>query len=138
VSRHRLALSLPAPERGKHQRLRRKSGQILRQASITGRTGSGTAIGARLPKHLITFQVMRRSLGTHLSGHGTLKDTQGALRHASIKTTGNVYVQVVEENVMRAINSHATTVLDGWTPAVEDMGLTGRNIKRLPAPTQAT
>ncbi len=89
-----------------------------------------------IPKHLITFQVMRRSLGTHLSGHGTLKDTQGALRHASITTTGNVYVQVVEENVMRAVNSHATTVLEGWTPAVESMRLTGRNIKRLPQPSQ--
>jgi integrase len=89
-----------------------------------------------IPKHLITFQVMRRSLGTHLSGHGTLKDTQGALRHASITTTGNVYVQVVEANVMRAVNSHATTVLEGWTPAVETMGLTGRNVKRLPQPSQ--
>jgi integrase len=85
-----------------------------------------------IPARLITFQVMRRSLGTHLSGHGTLKDAQGALRHASITTTGNVYVQVVEENVMRAVNSHASTVLEGWTPAVERMGLTGRNVKRLP------
>ena len=65
-----------------------------------------------------------------------LKDAQGALRHASITTTGNVYVQVVEENVMRAVNSHATTVLEGWTPAVETMGLTGRNVKRLPQPSQ--
>jgi len=89
-----------------------------------------------IPARLITFQVMRRSLGTHLSGHGTLKDTQGALRHASITTTGNVYVQVVEENVMRAVNSHATTVLEGWTPAVDNMRLTGRNVKRLPEPTQ--
>jgi hypothetical protein len=77
---------------------------------------------------------MRRSLGTHLSGHGTLKDTQGALRHASITTTGNVYVQVVEENVMRAVNSHATTVLEGWTPAVESTGRTGRNLKRISEP----
>jgi hypothetical protein len=87
-----------------------------------------------IPTRLITFQVMRRSLGTHLSGHGTLKDTQGALRHASITTTGNVYMQVVEENVMRAVNSHASTVLEGWSPAVESMGLTGRNVKRLPEP----
>jgi integrase len=95
-------------------------------------------IAARLgiPRHLVTFQVMRRSLGTHLSGHGTLKDTQGALRHASITTTGNVYVQVVEENVMRAVNSHATTVLEGWSPAVGAMGLTGRNVRRLPAPSR--
>ena len=89
-----------------------------------------------IPNHLITFQVMRRSLGTHLSGHGTLKDTQGALRHASITTTGNVYVQVVEENVMRAVNSHASTVLEGWTPAVDSMGLTGRNVKRLAEPIE--
>jgi hypothetical protein len=27
-------------------------------------------------------------------------------------------------------------VLEGWTPAVETMGLTGRNLKRLPEPTQ--
>ena len=65
---------------------------------------------------------------------GTLKDTQAALRHASITTTGNVYVQVVEENVMRAVNSHASTVLEGWTPAVESMGLEGRNVKRLAEP----
>lgn len=88
-----------------------------------------------IPVHLITFQVMRRSLGTHLSGHGTLKDTQGALRHASITTTGNVYVQLIEESVMRAVNSHATTVLEGWQPAIGDMGLKGRNFKGLPAST---
>jgi hypothetical protein len=84
---------------------------------------------------LVTFQVMRRSLGTHLQDHGTLKDTQGALRHASITTTGNVYVQVVEESVMRAVNSHATAVLDGWIPAVEGLGLKGRNIRSVPAET---
>jgi hypothetical protein len=71
---------------------------------------------------------MRRSLGTHLQGHGTLKYTQGALRHASSTTTGNVYVQIVEEGVMRAVNSHATAVLEGWTPEVESMGVTERNV----------
>jgi hypothetical protein len=55
------------------------------------------------------------------------------LRHASITTTGNVYVQVVEESVMRAVNSHAAAVLDGWTPTVEDLGLKGRNLKRAPS-----
>ena len=84
-----------------------------------------------IPDHLVTFQVMRRSLGTHLQAHGTLKDTQGVLRHASITTTGNVYVQVVEESMMRAVNSHAAAVLDGWTPAVEDLGPKGRNLKRV-------
>ena len=91
-----------------------------------------------IPNHLMTFQVMRRTLGTNLQQHGTLKDAQGVLRHASITTTGNVYVQIVEENVMRAVNSHATTVLEGWTPRVGGMGLTGRNIKRLEAQMQTT
>ena len=30
----------------------------------------------------------QRTLGTNLQHHGTLKDAQGALRHASIRTTG--------------------------------------------------
>ena len=46
----------------------------------------------------------------------------------------NVYVQVVEDNVMRAVNSHASTVLEGWRPEVENMSVTGRNVKRLPEP----
>jgi hypothetical protein len=79
---------------------------------------------------------MRRSLGTHLQGHGTLKDAQGALRHASITTTGNVYVQVIEKSVMDAVNSHATSVLDGWTPPIDELGLRGRNIRRLPNTTR--
>jgi hypothetical protein len=52
--------------------------------------------------------------------------------------TGNVYVQVIEASVMRAVNSHATAVLDGWTPAVEGLGLQGRNIRSLPAAMQDT
>jgi integrase len=91
-----------------------------------------------IPDRFMTFQVMRRSLGTHMQDHGTLKDTQGALRHASIATTGNIYVQVIEPNVMRAINSHANAALNGWTPPIESLGLTGRNIKRLPASGQGS
>src|SRR5579871_6964151 len=55
-----------------------------------------------IPICLITFQVMRRTLGTNLQHHGTLKDAQGALRHASIRTTGDVYVQTIETSVMNA------------------------------------
>jgi len=48
---------------------------------------------------LVTFQVMRRSLGTHLQAHGNSKDAQGTLlRHSSITTTGNAYVQVLQED----------------------------------------
>jgi integrase len=49
-----------------------------------------------IPDRLVTFQVMRRTLGTDLQEHGTLKDAQGALRHASIQTTGDVYMQTIE------------------------------------------
>jgi integrase len=124
------ALMFPTFGRGK------RTGQAVPRHAKNFLTWRVRPIAEKLgiPKHLITFQVMRRSLGTHLSGHGTLKDTQGALRHASITTTGNVYVQVVEDNVMRAVNSHASTVLEGWRPKVESMGLTGRNLKRLPEP----
>ncbi len=67
-----------------------------------------------IPDRLVTFQVMRRTLGTDLQEHGTLKDAQGALRHASIRTTGDVYVQTIEKNVLNAMNSRTMGILAGW------------------------
>jgi len=32
---------------------------------------------------------------------------------------------------LRAVNSHAAAVLDGWTPAPERLGLESRNVKRV-------
>ena len=66
-----------------------------------------------IPESLITFQVMRRTLGTNLQHHGTLKDAQGALRHASIRTTGDVYVQTIEASVLNAMNSRTMEILTG-------------------------
>ena len=82
-----------------------------------------------IPAHLVTFQVMRRTLGTDMQKHGTLKDAQGALRHASIKTTGDVYVQTIEQSVLQAVNSRTTAVLNGWEAPVGKLGLQGRNLK---------
>ena len=82
-----------------------------------------------IPDRLVTFQVMRRTLGTDLQHHGTLKDAQGALRHASITTTGNVYMQPIDESVLRAVNSRAHAVLAGWVPSMEKLGRTGRQPK---------
>jgi integrase/type IV secretory pathway VirB2 component (pilin) len=62
---------------------------------------------------LITFQVMRRTLGTDLQKYGTLKEAQRILRHADIKTTGNVYMQAIPESVMKAINKRTRAVLKG-------------------------
>jgi len=71
-----------------------------------------------IPDRLITFQVMRRTLGTNLQHHGTLKDAQGALRHASIQTTGDVYMQAIEGSVLQALNSRTSEILSDWKPTL--------------------
>jgi integrase len=75
-----------------------------------------------IPDRLITFQVMRRTLGTNLQHHGTLKDAQGALRHASIRTTGDVYVQTIEASVLNAMNSRTLEILVDWQPELVSRG----------------
>ena len=65
--------------------------------------------------------------------HGTLKDTQGILRHASIKTTGDVYVQTIEQSVLAAVNSRTSAVLGDWKMSDKSLGLKGRNLKGLNA-----
>jgi integrase len=84
-----------------------------------------------IPDRLITFQVMRRTMGTDMQHHGTLKDAQGALRHASIKTTGDVYVQTLDQSVARAVRSRTAAVLGDWRAPIEKLGLKGRNIRSL-------
>jgi hypothetical protein len=86
-----------------------------------------------IPDRLVTFQVMRRTLGTDMQKDGTLKDTQSMLRHASIKTTGDVYVQTIERSVLDAVNSRTAAVLKGWTAPVGNLGLKGRNVKGIEA-----
>jgi integrase len=82
-----------------------------------------------IPDRLVTFQVMRPTLGTDLQHHGSLKDTQSVLRHASIKTTGDVYVQPIEQSVLQAVNSRPSALLKGWKAPVILMGQKGRNPK---------
>ena len=89
------------------------------------------ALQLGIPDRLATFQVMRRMLGTDMQKHRTLKDAQGMLRHASILTTGDVYVQTIEQSVLQAVNSHTDAVLYGWTAPVEKLGLKGRNLRGL-------
>jgi integrase len=71
-----------------------------------------------IPDRLVTFQVMRRTLGNQSS---TSRHTQGctrALRHASIRTTGDVYVQTIEASVLNAMNSGTFEILSGWKPLI--------------------
>ena len=71
--------------------------------------------------------------------HGSLKDAQGALRHASIKTTGDVYVQTIEESVLNAMNSRTMGILAGWEhPALInggaiEVGVEAANLGRQPS-----
>lgn len=101
--------ALMFPTLGRDQRIGKK---VPRQArnflkwrihSITDKLG--------IPRNLVTFQVMRRTLGTDMQHHGTMKDAQGILRHASITTTGNVYMQQIPASVMAAINSRTRAIL---------------------------
>lgn len=82
-----------------------------------------------IPDRLVTFQVMRRTLGTDMQSHGTLKDAQSLLRHASIQTTGNVYMQRIDQSVVEAVNSRTDAVLNGMKIAPETLRLKGRNPK---------
>ena len=63
---------------------------------------------------LVNFRVMRRTYGTDLQKHGSLKDVQGALRHASIKTTADVYVQTLDDSVLKAVDARTAEVLKDW------------------------
>jgi integrase len=63
-----------------------------------------------IPKKLVTFQVMRRTLGTDLQEHGTMKDAQQIMRHASIKTTAEIYMQEIQASVRSAINSRTREI----------------------------
>jgi integrase len=66
-----------------------------------------------IPRHLVTFQVMRRTVGTDLQHFGTMKDAQAALRHKSVQTTANIYMQPVSESVRAALNARTQAVFQG-------------------------
>jgi integrase len=82
-----------------------------------------------IPDRLVTFQVMRRTLGTDMQSHGTLKDTQSVLRHASIQTTGDVYMQKIDQNVVQAVNSRTDAVLGGVQISMEKLAAPGKKLR---------
>lgn len=119
------ALMFPTFGRGE------RKGQAVPRWSKNFLHGRIRPIARRLeiPDRLITFQVMRRTLGTDMQSHGTLKDTQSILRHASIQTTGDVYMQKIEQSVVQAVNSRTEAVLDGAKVSSDQLGLKGRNFR---------
>ena len=64
-----------------------------------------------IPRKLVTFQVMRRTLATDLQQFGSLKDAQAALRHKNPGTTAGVYIQPVDERVAAALEARTHAVL---------------------------
>jgi hypothetical protein len=64
---------------------------------------------ARVPK--VNFQVLRRTVATHVQGMGSAKDTQTMLRHTKPDTAQINYVQPVEDSVRSAVDKLAATLL---------------------------
>ena len=97
------------PAKGK----RNRAGQIVPHDGNNFLRSRIYPIAERLgiPKRLVTFQVMRRTLGTDLQQHGSIKDAQRILRHADIQTTGNVYMQEIPQSVVEALESRTQAVL---------------------------
>jgi integrase len=63
-----------------------------------------------IPHRLCTFQVFRRTLGTDLQKHGTMKDAQAIMRHKHIKTTAEVYMDQIPESVRNAIDARTEAI----------------------------
>ena len=64
----------------------------------------------KIPRNLCTFQVLRRTLGTDLQKHGTMKDAQTILRHKHIKTTAEVYMDQIPDSVRKAIDARTDAI----------------------------
>jgi integrase len=71
-----------------------------------------TADRLGIPRKLCTFQVFRRTLGTDLQEHGTMKDAQAILRHKHIKTTAEVYMDQIPDSVRKAIDARTQAIFD--------------------------
>jgi integrase len=66
----------------------------------------------KIPRRLVKFQVLRRTVCTDMQAFGTMKDAQTALRHQSIHTTANIYMQPVPKSVTAALNARTEAVFD--------------------------
>jgi hypothetical protein len=83
-----------------------------------------------IPKKLVSFQVMRRTVGTDLQDYGTMKDAQAALRRKSLRTTGDVYMQPIPDKVVAA--------LEARTRDIFRMSDKGTRSRKKPALTEKT
>jgi hypothetical protein len=91
--------------------------EIVRRERRWTSAGAGSLHPVAIPKKLVTFQVMPRTLGTDMRGYGTMKDAQQTLRHASIKTTAEIHMQEIQASVRSAINSGAREIFRRQEPS---------------------
>ena len=61
------------------------------------------ATDLELPK--LTFQVIRRTIGSLAQKKGTVKDVQGVMRHSRAATTVDIYMQEIPEGVRATVTS---------------------------------
>lgn len=83
-----------------------------------------------IPRDLVSFRVLRRTGATHMQNFSTVKELQSALRHsksASSSITMDVYVQPVEENTRRAVNSRTNDVFNALPSSPELDPPAGKN-----------
>jgi hypothetical protein len=59
-------------------------------------------------------QVIRRTIATLSQTKGTVKDTQGMMRHERLPTTTDVCMQVVSDRVTKMIDSIHEELCSAW------------------------
>ena len=96
---------------------KRQCGEVdFRDWMFPGEKGRSVTAGTWLRENLkpvakgckigfANFQVLRRTFATLMQKHGSVKDAQAQLRHASPNLTVGVYMQAIPESVREAVNS---------------------------------
>jgi integrase len=74
-------------------------------------------IAKKLGIGAVNFQILRRTFATNAQG-GNLKDVQTHLRHSTVGTTANVYVQAIPESVRKLVNAVADSVMTSEKPKI--------------------
>lgn len=70
--------------------------RALKEATTKGPVPSGFLVG-------VNHQAFRRTCATYMQKHGTVKDVQAHLRHASATTTVGVYMEEIPASVRMAV-----------------------------------
>lgn len=78
-------------------------GTLVSHDNYLDRVLKPIAAAAKIPG--VNFQVLRRTMATHLQNHGTVKSAQALLRHTDPSTTLKHYQKTLDDGVIRAAES---------------------------------